>query len=126
MIRHPCPEAQIQRAVFEHLRLRGAPDLFAFHPANGGYRKPIEAAVLRGLGVHAGVPDVITVHEGRRYAMELKTERGRLTAVQKSAIAALERAGAITAVCHGLEAALHTLERWGLLRAGHWWTETRG
>jgi hypothetical protein len=35
MIRRSCPEAQIPRAVFEHLRLRGAPRVFAFHPANG-------------------------------------------------------------------------------------------
>jgi hypothetical protein len=35
MIRRSCPEAQIPRAVFEHLRLRGAPRVFAFNPANG-------------------------------------------------------------------------------------------
>src|SRR5262245_27946816 len=65
------PEAAIQRAVFQHLRERGVPGLFAFHPANGGYRKPIEAAILKGLGVTAGVPDVIAIYEGCCYAMEL-------------------------------------------------------
>src|SRR5262245_23567538 len=47
------PEAAIQRAVFQHLRMRSAPGVFAFHPANGGYRKPIEAAIMKGLGVVA-------------------------------------------------------------------------
>jgi hypothetical protein len=37
------PEQGIQ--VFEHLRLRGRPGVFAFHPANGGARSP---GILRG------------------------------------------------------------------------------
>jgi hypothetical protein len=48
MPRH-CSEDAIQRAVFEHLAVRGVPCLFAFHPANGGYRRPVETARLRGL-----------------------------------------------------------------------------
>jgi hypothetical protein len=44
MIRRARPENAIQRAVFEHLRVRGAPNVFAFHPANGGYRKPMALA----------------------------------------------------------------------------------
>jgi hypothetical protein len=35
------------------LRVRGVPDLFPFHPADGGYRKPIEAAVLKRLTARA-------------------------------------------------------------------------
>ena len=42
---HGSPEQQIQRAVFEHLAIRGAPKMFAFDPANGGWRSPIEAAM---------------------------------------------------------------------------------
>jgi hypothetical protein len=55
------PEQQIQRAAFEHLALRGASAMFAFHPANGGWRSRAEAAILRGMGVRAGVPDIIAV-----------------------------------------------------------------
>jgi hypothetical protein len=47
--RRQRPEAAIQRAVFQHLRTRGAPGVFAFHPANGGWRSPIEGAIFRGL-----------------------------------------------------------------------------
>jgi len=47
--------------VFEHLAVRGVPRLFAFHPANGGYRRQVEAARLRGLGVRPGVPDVVAI-----------------------------------------------------------------
>jgi hypothetical protein len=47
------PEDAIQRAVFQHLRARAAPGVFAFHVPNGGYRKPVEAAIMKGLGAVA-------------------------------------------------------------------------
>jgi hypothetical protein len=114
--RRRSPEATIQSAVFAHLRARGAPGLFAFHPANGGYRKPVEAAILKGMGVVAGVPDVIIIHAGRCYALELKAEGGRPTEIQLATIAAMKAAGALCAIAVGLDAALATLEGWGLLR----------
>src|SRR5262245_52577820 len=92
------------------------PGVFAFHPANGGYRKPIEAAILKGLGVTAGVPDVIAIHEGRCYAIEVKAEGGRPTPKQLEAIAALEAAGAYTCIAEGLDRALAVLEAWALLK----------
>jgi hypothetical protein len=96
--RRQRPEAAIQRAVFQHLRARGAPGVFAFHPANGGYRKPVEAAILKGLGVVAGVPDVIAIHNGRAFAMEIKAEGGRATDKRLACIAALREAGAFTSI----------------------------
>jgi hypothetical protein len=114
--RRQRPEAAIQRAVFQHLRARGAPNVFAFHPANGGYRKPAEAAIMKGLGVVAGVPDVIAIHNGRCFALELKAEGGRTTDKQLATIAALRGAGAITAIAEGLDPALAVLENSGLLR----------
>jgi hypothetical protein len=39
-----------------------------------------------------GVPDIIIVHEGRVYALELKAEGGRATALQLATIAAMEAA----------------------------------
>ena len=110
------PEAAIQRAVFQHLRARGTPGVFAFHPANGGYRKPVEAAILKGLGVVAGVPDVIAIHNGRVFAMELKAPGGRATVKLLEAIAAMREAGAFVALAEGLDRALACLEAWGLLR----------
>src|SRR5215471_5481753 len=43
-------------------------NVIIIHVANGGYRRPTEAAILKGLGVVAGVPDVILIHRGRCYA----------------------------------------------------------
>jgi hypothetical protein len=109
------PEQQIQKCVFQHLRARGAPGVFAFHPANGGYRKPVEAAIMKGLGVVAGVPDVIAIHEGRCYALEIKAPGNRATPKQLEAIAAMEAAGAFTCIAEGLDRALACLESWGLV-----------
>jgi hypothetical protein len=68
----PRPEEAIQRGVLQHLEVRAAPDVFWFHPANGGYRTPIEAKVLKSLGVTAGVHDLILIRDGKTYGLELK------------------------------------------------------
>jgi hypothetical protein len=57
-------EGAIQRALFTHLRMRAAAGVVAFHVPNGGYRRPIEAAIMKGQGVLSGVPDVIAVKNG--------------------------------------------------------------
>jgi hypothetical protein len=59
MARRSRPEDLIQRSVFQNIRARGVLGLVAIHPANGGYRKPVEAKILAGLGVTKGVPDVL-------------------------------------------------------------------
>jgi hypothetical protein len=109
-------EQQIQKCIFAHLRARGASGVFAFHPANGGYRKPAEAAILKSLGVVAGVPDIIAIKDGRAYALELKADQGKLSDAQEHTLARLREAGVETAVAYGLVAALAQLERWQLLR----------
>jgi hypothetical protein len=100
-------EQQIQRAVMDHLRWRGVPGLFAFHVALGGYRRPIEAAILKSLGTVAGIPDLILVHAGRTYGLELKSDNGRLR---------MREAGAQVATVYGLDEALGQLTEWRLLR----------
>ena len=114
--RRSQPEAAIQRAVFQHLNLRGARNIFFFHVPNGGFRRPIEAAILKGLGVTAGAPDVIAIKGGRTYCLELKAPGGRLTLTQVTVHDALRAAGASMAVADNIDAALRQLEEWQLLR----------
>jgi hypothetical protein len=109
-------EQQIQRTVIAHLRSRGVKDLFFFHPANGGYRRRAEAAIFAGLGVVAGTPDIVLLHGGRAYGLELKADGGKPTPVQSAAMTSMERAGTMVAHTQGLDAALVQLEAWGLLR----------
>ena len=117
MRKHQEPSEQtVQRAVCQHLRQRGAPDLVWFHVPNGGRRSPVEAAIFNGLGVRAGVSDLILLHDGRAFALELKTERGRPTAAQVNFISEFRGAGGEATIANSLDQALRTLEAWGLLR----------
>jgi hypothetical protein len=90
--------------------------MFAFHVPNGGYRRKVEAAIMKGLGVVAGVPDIIAIHRGQVFALELKSGGGRATATQLETIAAMEKAGAYACIAEGLDRALAVLEGWGLLK----------
>jgi hypothetical protein len=72
-LRRRCTEQQIQRAVFEQLKLRPASGI-------GGYRAPIEAKVLKSLGVMAAGRDLILIRGGRTYGLELKSEGVPLSA----------------------------------------------
>jgi hypothetical protein len=109
-------EAQIQRAVMDHLAWRGAPDAFVCHYPAGGFRRPAEAAILKSIGTVAGVPDIIAIHRGRVFALEIKTATGRVTDVQHTVHDRMRRAGAEVGVAYGLDEALAMLEGWKLLR----------
>lgn len=112
----PKTEAQIQRNVFEHIRLRRQPGVFAFHPPNGGWRTKVEGAILQGLGVVAGVPDIIILYKGHCYGLELKALGRQPTEVQLKVKEEMEAAGATWAFAQGLNAAIGYLERWGVVR----------
>jgi hypothetical protein len=114
--RRQHPEQAIQAAIFQHLSWRGAPGVYVFHVPNGGLRSKSEARVFASIGVRRGVPDIIAVHQGRCYALEIKAENGRATDAQWQAIEDLRAAGAHAEVCYGLDRALAVLEGWGLLR----------
>ena len=109
-------EQAIQRAVCQHLRQRGATGLVWWHTPNGGRRTPVEAAIFSGLAVRAGVSDLILLHDGRAFALELKTERGRPTAAQMQFLSEFRAAGGEASIADGLDKALRTLEIWGVLR----------
>jgi hypothetical protein len=110
------PEQAIQRTVVQHLQARAVPRTYWFHVPNGGSRRPIEAAILKTLGVRAGVPDMMVICNGRIYGLELKAEGGRTTEAQRLAHEELRAAGAEVGVAVGLDAALDQLEQWGVLR----------
>lgn len=116
MTRRRRPEQDAQRGVVQHLQLRAAPGTYWFHPANGGARTAIEGAILKGCGVRSGTPDLILIHSGRTYGLELKSLNGRLTPAQAAAHQELRAAGAEVAVAVGLDAAIKQLENWNLLR----------
>jgi len=115
-MRHRRPEDQIQRAIVQHLRFRGARGAVWWHTPNGGARQKTEAAILKGLGVLAGVADLCILHAGRFYALELKTPGRRSTEAQIAFRDAVNAAGGLASEAVGLDAAIRVLESWGLLK----------
>jgi hypothetical protein len=114
--RRAQPEAQIQRAVIEHLAWRARPGVWWTHIPLGGLRSKVEAAILRGLGTARGTPDLLIVADGKAHFLELKSARSRVTSEQRACHGALRAAGATVAVATGVDAAIAQLKDWGLLK----------
>lgn len=106
----------MQRAVFAHIDARAAKNVVAFHVGNGGFRRPIEAAILKGMGVRAGIPDIVIIKAGRPFMLELKAPGGRLSEAQKSMRHKLWDAGVPVGEAHSLDEALTWLEKHGILK----------
>jgi hypothetical protein len=109
-------ENQIQRAVFAHIRQRGAANVFGFHPRNGSQDQRRLAGINSGLGVISGVPDVIVIKASIPFVLELKSATGKLSPEQARVLGEMRAAGCETGVAHGLDAAIAWLEERGILR----------
>jgi hypothetical protein len=123
MTRRARREDALQRAICEHLRIRGVPRLVWWHTSQGnllgGARSKrgiaIQGSIKRGIGVKAGVSDLIFLHDAKFYALELKVEGRTPTEAQLQFIADVNAAGGYATWCAGLDGALACLEQWGLL-----------
>ena len=70
--------------------------------------------ILKGMGMKAGVPDILIVYDSRAYWCELKAPKGTLSEVQKEVHAALWQAKTPVAV-------IRSLDEFRALLAGPWW-----
>ena len=74
--------------------------------ANGGKRSPIEAAIMKGEGVTAGVADLTLYLPNEEYhglLIEMKTAKGRQSPSQKLWQKLVQSAGYRYEVCRSLE-----------------------
>lgn len=109
-------ETAIHRAVVQLLTLTCAPDVVWMHIPNGEARNRAVAGKLKGLGVQAGVPDLLLLRGGRARFVELKRPGGRLSPVQREMRAALVGAGASVEVVTSVDEMAAWLKREGLTR----------
>ena len=109
------PEAQLQRALVEHLRWGARGDTWWTHIPTGGWRSPIEAAIFKSLGVRAGSPDLLIIRAGQPLFLELKAPGRKLSPAQVECHAALQRVGAQIETVNNIDAALAFLRRFGVL-----------
>jgi hypothetical protein len=103
-------QARLARALAAAL----TPRTFWFAVPNGGYRTPIEGALLKGQGVKPGVPDLLFIHEGKAFGLELKSEKGTLSIAQRAAHVALQDAGMRVEVVRSVDEALARLREFGI------------
>ena len=108
-------ESVLQAALIEHLRLRAVPGLVYFAVPNNP-RNRVAGGILKKMGMTAGVSDLILLHGGQAYALELKTDKGRLTDSQRAFAHDFTVAGGVAKIAYGLDDALEFLEMRGLIR----------
>lgn len=107
-------EEQIHRQVVAWMKAVRTPQWFFWHSANGGYRTKAEAGVFKALGVIPGVPDIGIIWRGRSLWIELKSEKGKLTPVQRDCHDAIILAGGCVAVCRSLQEVRDMFKVWGI------------
>lgn len=106
-------ESQAQRIVCQWLEIKG---LLYCHVPNGGQRARVEAKIFKGLGVKAGVPDLLIFDKPAigcyvGVALELKRERGgKLSPHQQRWQEELRKRGWLVACHAGSNAAIDWLE----------------
>lgn len=120
-------EDELQRMEVQYLRtLEAQGRLIFFAVPNGGKRSKIEASIMKGLGVRAGVPDMVimwnrthdnsVIRPGRIGFIENKRQSGgRLGPHQADWLNALNRQGHHTAIVKNFDEFLGTLAHWGIL-----------
>lgn len=109
-------ETEFQAAVVRWLdALDFVDEIFAFHPANGGKRDRITAALLQGMGVRPGVADLgILLGAGRMAWLELKHESGRQSEAQRAFAATCKRLGHPYAVAYTFDEVAAALASFGV------------
>lgn len=113
VLRTASPEQVLQARIVAALRaVLRPPAMVVAYPAGGGGR--VRGAILHGMGLLAGLPDLFLFHAGRAWGLEVKTARGRLSPAQRDCHVALEQAGVPTAVVRSVDDALAQVLRWCL------------
>lgn len=106
-------EDHLHREIFRMCAAEVRAGVIVFHAANGGRRNKAEAGKLKGMGVVAGIPDLIAIVNGKAYGLEIKTDRGTLSNAQKIMRQRFVRAGAEYEVARSVAGARQILEKWG-------------
>lgn len=107
------PEETLQRSCARFTDL-AYPGLIWFAvPNQRGTRTIVEATILKGLGVKAGVADLVfCLPHGRFAAVELKAPKGKVSEVQQAFAERVQHHGGYYALARSLDEYAVILERW--------------
>ena len=107
-------KAFVEWCQFKSCEYKGLDLIYAI--PNGGSRNEIEARNLKLTGVKAGVPDLcLPVARKGKHGLYIEMKRkkgGKLSEYQEKWLAKLSEQGYETAVCHGLDEAIKTVEEY--------------
>lgn len=110
------PEEALQKAIVRFLGIALPPDSYMFATTNQrGTRKKFEMGILKAMGARAGVPDLIILHRGKFFGLEVKAEKGRLSDRQASAADLIVAAGGYFSVVRSVEEVERCLRAWGVI-----------
>jgi hypothetical protein len=113
------PEERLHRDIAQYLSLTLDGGWFTTIPLGGGGR--LRGAILHGVGVKAGVPDILIVHNGRAVWLEIKSPKGRVSPEQYLCHQSLALARSSVAIVRSLEDVERALIGWGVpLKARIW------
>lgn len=111
-------ERDLHRAVADYLSVALQPPTWwttIGHGAFLGEARLKRGAQMKRAGLKAGVPDILIVHEGRAYWIELKARKGRLSEAQEATVDALAAAGcAGVCLARNIADVAHALAAWGI------------
>lgn len=107
------PEERLQRAVAAYLTV-ALPNDAAWSAIGHGGGGRLRGAILNGMGVKAGVPDLFIVYRGRTLMLELKAPEGRVSREQRTFHALLLRAGVETRICRTIGDVVNALTLMGV------------
>ena len=110
------PEARLQRAVYQHMKINGTKGAICFAVPNGLKSDGRHVNRMKALGLLPGVSDLIILFEGKAYCLELKAKGGHQTDSQMSFQAACEATGVPYEVADNIEQAICILRTWGVLK----------
>ncbi|MEY4932682.1 MAG: hypothetical protein RLZZ403_1002 [Pseudomonadota bacterium] len=106
-------EDQIQRTVVHWIRAT-CPGALVFHVPNGGKRSRAEAGIFKGLGVLAGVPDLIILWPGVCAGLELKAPGKKPEPAQEQIGQQMLAMGHRWGWADDIDKALALLREWGI------------
>jgi hypothetical protein len=129
------PEQELHEAVAKALAFLVIPPAqWTTFPAGSVPLPPEFATKLYRLGLARGWPDILLIHQGQTFGLELKrpgaslsatrtvrTRRGSLRVLigQRDVHPLLEAAGMRIAVCHSVDEAIDQCHAWGIPMRGH-------
>jgi hypothetical protein len=114
--RRANPEAALQRAVCEHLRLRGTQGMLYLKIANEGKRSPAYGLEMKRQGLKPGAADLLIIVNGEPTFLELKADGEKPTAAQYDFGTDAINAGAEWHWVDNIKGALNILEHVGALK----------